>query len=769
MKRWLAWFWLGVVVVFTFLAMYTMWMQPSRLDTNILNLLPRQGHEHHLENQMASMLESISAEVVVLVGHSQTDTAALLADFVAKQLRQSGAFESVVYDDYADFEKNFYQVYFPARQGLLPVSLQKIFQDSAASAKLVQQNMGMLTSWMGGAVARLLPQDPLLLFPQWLISLKQKQGNIQYQNGALWLPTDSIHYVFIRGVLAVSPFQSSVQDAFHKAWEEIVQNANQITENSQLLSTGTLLFARQGRLAAQSEMSVIGTGSLVGILLLFLWLFRSIRHIVVGFLPVLAGLGVALAVGFWVFDSVHVLTLVMGMSLIGICVDYTFHYFAAHGMVTHSDSLKRILPGITMGMGTTLLAYAALACSGFPGLIQIAVLSGTGVLTSYVTVILWFPILMPQGTTPSPRLIQVGTWLSKWPSQMKKPLARWLFVLAMAGALIGIAFYLKTEDDIRMFQSMDSQLKETDRQIQQILGRFESNRFIWITGNNPEEVLQIQENVVESLIVAQRLGHIKSFHALSEFLPSQKRQRANHQSIHSWLQKPGEWNSYAQNLGLEDSLHYHLLNNDTILTLDKIQSSGLKHLLPPISKKDSTWMSPILLQGITQTHYLKTLDNKGSIRYVDRVENVSQVFTQFRKLAIRLLAFGNGIILLFLCWRYGLRQGIQAMFPPLASLVLTLGVLAWLGLPIQFFTILAFTLVLGAGVDYTLFLTEARYHEGADAWVAVSLSATTTILSFGLLALSQTAALAGFGLTVLCGCLFCFLLAPLGVSEASYE
>lgn len=769
MKRWVAWFWFVVVMVLTFTGVQTVWLQPSRLDTNILNLLPRQGREHHLENQMASLLESISAEVVVLVGHTHPDTAGFLADSVAKRLRQSDVFESVVYKDYADLEKAFFQVYFPARQALLPMSQRKLFQDSAASAKLVHQNMGLLTSWMGAAVAHLLPQDPLLLFPQWLISLKQKQGNVDYRDGALWLPSDSVHYVLIRGVLAVSPFQSSAQDAFQSAWDGVVKAGYQITTKPLLLSTGTLLFARQGRLAAQSEMSVIGTGSMVGILLLFLWLFRSIRHIVVGFLPVLAGLGVALAVGFWVFDSIHVLTLVMGMSLIGICVDYTFHYFAAHGMVGHSDSLKRILPGITMGMGTTLLAYTAFASSGFPGLIQIAVLSGVGVLASYVTVVLWFPILMPVGSTPHARLIQVGTWLSKWPARMKSPLGGGLFVLAMLGALVGIVLHLETQDDIRMFQSMDSQLKETDRQIQQILGRFESNRFLWVTGETPEALLLTQEVVVESLQVAQRLGHIQSFHALAEFLPSQQRQRANQHSIHSWLQKPGEWEFYSQSLGLEDSLRNQLLNHDSMLTLDRVLNSGLKHILPPVSRTDSTWMSPVLLQGISQTEYLKKLDNGSTVRYIDRVANLSQVFTQFRMLAVRLLALGNGIILLVLCWRYGLRQGMRAMLPPLASLILTLGVLAWLGLPIQFFTILAFTLVLGVGVDYTLFLTEGRSHEGSDAWVAVSLSACTTMLSFGLLALSQTEALAGFGLTVLCGCLFCFLLAPLGVSGASYE
>ncbi|HPW12437.1 MAG TPA: hypothetical protein PK399_04610, partial [Thermomonas sp.] len=67
-------------------------------------------------------------------------------------------------------------------------------------------------------------------------------------------------------------------------------------------------------------------------------------------------------------------------------------------------------------------------------------------------------------------------------------------------------------------------------------------------------------------------------------------------------------------------------------------------------------------------------------------------------------------------------------------------------------------LLLGLGVDYGIFLLE---HEGDGAsWLAVCLGAASTLLAFGLLSLSATPALHGFGLTLLFGISLVWLLSP---------
>jgi predicted exporter len=79
-------------------------------------------------------------------------------------------------------------------------------------------------------------------------------------------------------------------------------------------------------------------------------------------------------------------------------------------------------------------------------------------------------------------------------------------------------------------------------------------------------------------------------------------------------------------------------------------------------------------------------------------------------------------------------------------------------------------MVLSMGVDYTIFLVECG-HERNLGPTTMSLwgAAVTTMLSFGLLALSQTQALRAIGLTVGIGTALSFLLAPLTLAMMRSE
>ena len=69
-------------------------------------------------------------------------------------------------------------------------------------------------------------------------------------------------------------------------------------------------------------------------------------------------------------------------------------------------------------------------------------------------------------------------------------------------------------------------------------------------------------------------------------------------------------------------------------------------------------------------------------------------------------------------------------------------------------------LLLGVGVDYGIFLQEHPNRRDPIAWLAVGLSALSTLLSFGLLSLSKTPALQAFGLTMLIGTMTVWLIVP---------
>ncbi|EQD54726.1 conserved hypothetical protein, membrane, partial [mine drainage metagenome] len=113
-------------------------------------------------------------------------------------------------------------------------------------------------------------------------------------------------------------------------------------------------------------------------------------------------------------------------------------------------------------------------------------------------------------------------------------------------------------------------------------------------------------------------------------------------------------------------------------------------------------------------------------------------------------------------WRYGRRDALRMLYPPLVSLVVTLGALGWLNQPVNIFVIVGLILVLGIGRDYSVFLREGNPESFSTA-LGVTLAALATFCSFGMLALSAIPALHAFGLTTLIGILVSYLTVPLAV------
>src|SRR5262249_28651616 len=94
--------------------------------------------------------------------------------------------------------------------------------------------------------------------------------------------------------------------------------------------------------------------------------------------------------------------------------------------------------------------------------------------------------------------------------------------------------------------------------------------------------------------------------------------------------------------------------------------------------------------------------------------------------------------------------------------LVTIAALALCGLGVDLVALAALLMVVSMGVDYGVFLVDASdsEEEPTIALLSVFLAATTTVLGFGLLALSQHPLLRVIGLTPWVGMPACALLAP---------
>ena len=204
-------------------------------------------------------------------------------------------------------------------------------------------------------------------------------------------------------------------------------------------------------------------------------------------------------------------------------------------------------------------------------------------------------------------------------------------------------------------------------------------------------------------------------------------------------------------------------------------------MLSPVSKSlrflwlgkiNNQYASVVLLSSKLNSARLRQIvATMPAVAYVNKADEISSIFNNYRIRISYLLACAYALLLLLLMWRYSWRRAFLYFLPAASASLLSLAMLGWLQVPLTLFNILALFLVLGIGVDYVLFFAETR-SSYQITMLAVTLSAITTVLSFGLLSLSSTPAIHYFGLTVLIGISSAYLLAPLVArcqQERSYE
>ena len=172
------------------------------------------------------------------------------------------------------------------------------------------------------------------------------------------------------------------------------------------LWTGVNRFAVETERRIRRELGWIAALSIVPVLLLYGFVFRSLRQFFAGFTVIGIALGVAVLACQAVFGSVHGLALTFGASLIGVTIDYAAHYsvhLADSRPEDRSRMLRMLLRATSTGVVTTVAAFAAVAGGQLPVLRQIALLGVTGALVGFALTHLLLPLLVapPAPAAPS--------------------------------------------------------------------------------------------------------------------------------------------------------------------------------------------------------------------------------------------------------------------------------------------------------------------------------------------------------------------------------
>jgi predicted exporter len=733
----------------------------SRINSSILSLLPKEQANHVPTELINGFQDRLDKQLVWLIKPANPDNLEPIKWWY-QQLKKHPIFSQI--NGYFDeqFQQNWGKFAYKYRYQLMDKKTIKRLETHKQFAWIQSQ----IYSPFSGISATELNKDPLLLTRASQLSQLSNTGNLTIKNN--WLTGQDKQgnvWYMIHAQLKGSSFDINKSHQIVTELEALAQQLQKNYPGTEILKRGVIFYSDNASIEAKKDISTISGLSIIGIIILIIAIFRSVTPILLSLLSILIGIICGLAAVLMIFGEIHVMTLVMSTSVIGITIDYSLHYLTErllHGNHESSyDSLKKLISTLAIALCTSFIAYLILLIAPFPGLKQLSIFAVFGLLGAFLTVTCWYPFLIKK----LPVRENVGAsfftfWLKPWENKN----VQWITVL-LAIVFIGYGAYnLKIDDDISKLQALPIDLQKEEQDIINITHQSSDQKWFIVFGDTAEQTLQRLESFLPKLEQAKQKGVFQQYQSIN--LPSIKQQQHNVALVEKYM--PEIVSSLQQmgiNIRLPSTENTNVFITPEMWVKSEI-SQGQNLLWLSLPNGKSATLIPIgNIKRINDIRTLSHVDN--GVYWLDRHTEFNTMFTNYRVYLSQLMA--GAIIIICVCFifynrKYGLITALKSTLPTLLSVGVALSVHGIIHQPLNLFSMLALILVIGIGIDYSLFLGNVK-SQTKSALLAVTMAALTTLLSFGLLIISHTNAIKGFGIVLTSGIFAAFLFAPLAVKN----
>ncbi len=737
------------------------WRHGAPLSANLMELVPGNTPDALELQAEQRMQEPLNREMLVLVGHADRQTAVAVAQQLGEHWQASGLFEKVQWNLQADLPALREQL---LRGRLAMLSAKDRAQLIEQPGAFIQQRVQALFDPFTGF--SLVPsQDDWLGLTGRIQSSQPQHGSVQLDigSGALIADADGKSWVLLRARTTGNAFDMKLPLQVAALLQASREQAS--GQGAQLLAASGLLYAANGQQQATREITWVGGGATVGILLLLLLAFRRWR-VLLAFVPVLVGMLFGAVACVALFGHMHVMTLVLGSSLIGVAVDYPLHYLSKSWSMNPWRSwpaLRLTLPGLSLSLATSCIGYLALAWTPFPALTQIAVFSAAGLIGAYLSAVCLLPALL-KGVELRPAQwplrIAECLWLVR-ASLLKRVPSPVLLVLVLLFCAGGL-WHLNSKNDIRQWIGAPPQLLQEAQAVARITGFQPTSQFFLVRADDQQQLLERQAALSQRLDQLVNMDKLQGYLALNQLVNLPAEQQQLREALN---QLPQHWQPLLD-LGVPATALQAEVAQLQALPTEDIDAALVGPLAEPwrtlwLGQVDGGGVAAMVsLQGLNNPALLRVqaLDLPG-VQLVDRLGDLNRVFADTQISAAELKLMSCVLIVLLLILPFGFAGALRIVALPLLAALCSLASLGWLGQPLTLFSLFGLLLVTAISVDYAILMRE-QIGGPAVSLLGTLLAALTTWLSFGLLAVSSTPAVSNFGLSVSLGLAFSFMLAP---------
>ncbi|UTJ47694.1 MMPL family transporter [Atlantibacter subterranea] len=731
----------------------------ARINSSVLALLPSQSLGAVPPALNDGFMQRLDQQLVWMVSPGKQADPAAARRFL-ELLRQQPALAKVGGPVDAAAQQAWGEFFFTHRNGSLDSATRARLQDGGNAQ--AQWILSQVYSAFSGVSGKELQHDPLMLVRGAQMNLAQNASHLRLLNG--WLVAQDAqgdYWYLLHGELAGSSFDMQQTHQMVETLNALQAQLKSEFPQAQVLSRGTLFYSDYASQQAKHDVSTLGVATVLGVILLIVAVFRSVTPLLLCLLSVGVGALAGSVSVLLVFGELHLMTLVMSMSIIGISADYTLYYLTermVHGAeMSPWQSLAKVRNALLLALLTTVAAYLIMMLAPFPGIRQMALFAAAGLSASCLTVIFWHPWLCRRlPVRPVPGMVWLMRWLAAW--RRNNALRIGLPVALVAVSIAGFSL-LKVNDDIAQLQALPADILAQEKTITALTGQGVDQKWFVVYGDNPEQTLQRLEAFTPVLAQAKDQGLIDSWRQIP--LNSLARQQQDVALIKQSVPTVRQVLSQAGiTLNEPDTRPMPVTPEQW---LNSPVSEGWRLMWITLKNGQSGVLVPV--NGVKASDALNQLAEQATgVVWVDRKASFDSLFALYRTLLGGLLGVALAIIAIGAVARLGLRKGAISLVPSLLSLSTGLAVLALTGHSLNLFSLLALVLVLGIGINYTLFFSNPR-GTPLTSLLAVTVAMITALLTLGMLVFSSTQAIASFGIVLCSGIFTAFVLSPLAMPD----
>jgi len=719
-----------------------------QIDTNLADIAPTTQTDNNTKAAVATLQKNIQQRIVLLISAANEDSVFAAQDYLRAAIEVLPNIRLHPSSD--ELAENLIDHLMPYRFSLLSLQ-QRTDLPRTSAQEIAEQAQQSLYSLSSAVRLFSFEDDPFSIHSETLLSLLSAADSNPDNHVA------ALNLSISQDALNIQT-QATLTQALDAAIAETAQKFD-----VQLDRSGIFFFAAHAAKKSKHDISLISTVSTIGVVLLLLLVFRSSRALLLPIVSIGLGVGFAFIVTHSLFGKVHVLTIVFGAGLIGIVIDYSLHYFY-HGANQNTRNIdsgntsserQALFRALALSLMTSLIGYAALGFSSLLALQKVAVFSCCGLFMAWLSVICLGDLALKRPLRTETKLLpavtrQLRQLVSAGSNRQWASLAVCVLLAGATLALVANPY----SDDPRVFFKAPSKLLESERRVARATSDYEPGRYIIISGQTRNQVYQRYGALLAKVKATTTLAQ-SQFTSIMNWVPSQAQQEENYRTQSLIYGVNGAVEKLYQSLGNDAgaiAIQQAYLGAKDARLAPKFISELLSDATPPLWFEDkSRVVSFVLFQkGVNADELSSIVTELDGVEYINTVERTKLSLKTQRKSASTLLLLAYALVALLVTIRFKTPKAIWLLAVPTCATAMLLIISVSVGLTLNLFHFMALFLVLGFGMDYAIFARELRKHTNITLQ-AIFLSAITSLLSFGLLAVSSIPVVASFGITLLIG------------------